>query len=91
MEEATVTLEPKLLDLFGLEFILIWAYKSLIEFTHPSLYAYVVGPNKLIKPNGLGLDTFHLHLVMSGLGLDTFHLHLVISVFKLRYVTHLQV
>ena len=65
-------------DLFGLESKLIWAYTNLIRFIHPSLKVYVVGPNKkLIKPNGLGLDTFRSHLVM--------------SVFKLRCETHLHV
>jgi len=65
-------------DLFGLESKLIWSYTSLIGFIHPSLKDYVVGQNKeLIKHNGLGLDTFQLHLAM--------------SVFKLRCETHLHV
>ena len=82
--QAIVTLsrlkgnESFILELFGLEPNLIWAYKSLIGVIHPSLYAYVVGANKeLIKLNGLGLDMFRLHLVM--------------SVFKLRCGTHLHV
>ena len=37
-----VILKFLLLDLFGLESKLIWAYTSLIGFIYPSLQAYVV-------------------------------------------------
>ena len=77
-----------MLDLFRLESKLIWAYTSLIGFIHPYLKAYVVRSNKeLIKPNGLSLDTFQLHLAMSVFKLRCGTVELVLSIKGSRFMT----